>query len=145
MRILHVGDHDPSGQSIYESLKADVGEIISDLPDMSENHWPHREKQTDFAFERVAVTPAQIAQYNLPTAPAKKTDNRAFTGQTCQAESLLPDLLQEIVRDAALQHYDPQVDLDNEAAEAAEVAKFNKWVDTLPDFPALPDLPPFEG
>ena len=30
-------------------------------------------------FERVAVTPEQIAAYDLPTAPPKTTDRRSFT------------------------------------------------------------------
>jgi hypothetical protein len=37
---------------------------------------------------RVAVTPAQITQYDLPTAPPKEGDNRAYHGTTCQAEAL---------------------------------------------------------
>jgi hypothetical protein len=51
-------------------------------------------------FTRLAVTPDQIAAYDLPTAPPKPTDRRAFTGQTCQAEALAPDVLAEILRSA---------------------------------------------
>jgi hypothetical protein len=51
-------------------------------------------------FTRLAVTPDQIAAFNLPTAPPKPTDRRAFTGQTCQAEALAPDVLAGILRDA---------------------------------------------
>jgi len=40
-------------------------------------------------FTRLAVTPQQIGQYRLPTAPPKATDNRAFSGETCQAEARL--------------------------------------------------------
>ena len=54
----------------------------------------------DVTFTRLAVTPAQIRQYRLPTAPPKKEDNRAFRGQTCQAEALAPDVLADILRTA---------------------------------------------
>ena len=46
------------------------------------------------------MTPEQIAAYDLPTAPPKPTDRRAFAGQTCQAEALAPDVLARILRDA---------------------------------------------
>jgi hypothetical protein len=59
-----------------------------------------RELGGQATFTRLAVTPAQIAEFNLPTAPPKPTDNRAFAGQTCQAEALAPDVLANIVRDA---------------------------------------------
>jgi hypothetical protein len=41
-----------------------------------------------------------IAQYSLPTAPPKEGDKRAFSGLTCQAEALAPDVLAQILRDA---------------------------------------------
>ena len=44
------------------------------------------------------MTSQQIAQYRLPTAPPKRTDNRAFHGMTCQAEALAPDVMNSILR-----------------------------------------------
>src|SRR5262249_52764902 len=46
---------------------------------------------------RLAVTPEQIARYDLPAAPPKPTDRRASVGQTCQAEALPPDVLASIL------------------------------------------------
>ncbi|MFD3422052.1 hypothetical protein [Streptomyces decoyicus] len=61
-------------------------------------------------FERVAVTPEQIAAHHLPTAPPKATDRRSFTGTaTTQAEALPPDILAGIVRAAIEAHRDPEV------------------------------------
>ena len=51
-------------------------------------------------FTRLAVTPEQVREFNLPTAPPKPTDRRAFRGETCQAEALAPDVLAAILRDA---------------------------------------------
>ncbi|OYW52883.1 MAG: hypothetical protein B7Y80_19350 [Hyphomicrobium sp. 32-62-53] len=86
--VLHIGDHDPSGTHLFSSLAEDVGamcaELVGKLP----------------TFTRLAVTPAQIDAFNLPTAPAKVTDRRAFEGQTVQAEALPPDILSGIVREA---------------------------------------------
>jgi hypothetical protein len=36
----------------------------------------------------------------LETAPPKVTDRRAFSGATCQAEAIPPDVLAQILRDA---------------------------------------------
>ena len=66
-------------------------------------------------FERVAVTEAQIREYNLPTAPAKITDRRSFSGvdgdptATVQAEALPPDILADIVRSAVTADLDTAV------------------------------------
>jgi hypothetical protein len=46
------------------------------------------------------VTPRQIRDLRLPTAPPKLTDRRAFRGQTCQAEAIAPDVLADILRTA---------------------------------------------
>jgi hypothetical protein len=51
-------------------------------------------------FTRLAVTPAQIAAYSLPTAPPKPGDRRAFHGRTCHAETIAPDVLADILRTA---------------------------------------------
>ena len=73
--VLHVGDYDPSGGSMFIGLKEDVTAFARNLGG-------------SVTFTRVAVTSAQIAEYRLPTAPPKATDRRAFHGMACQAEAL---------------------------------------------------------
>jgi hypothetical protein len=85
--VLHIGDHDPSGVSMFSAYLEDVEAFAHDLGG-------------EATFTRLAVTPEQIVRYGLPTAPPKPTDRRAFSGQTCQAEALAPDVLAEILRDA---------------------------------------------
>jgi hypothetical protein len=58
---------------------------------------------------RLAVTPEQIERYSLDTAPPKATDNRAFSGRTCQAEALAPDVLASILRTAIEQRIDRSI------------------------------------
>jgi hypothetical protein len=84
---LHIGDHDPSGVSMFLAFLEDVEAFT-------------RELGGNATFTRLAVTPEQIRHYRLPTAPPKATDNRAFSGDTCQAEALPPDVLANIVRTA---------------------------------------------
>jgi hypothetical protein len=88
--FLHVGDYDPSGESIFGSMTEDVeGFLGYRAPDL-------------FVARRVALTEEQVAEHDLPTAPPKRTDTRSvnWDGETCQAEAMPPDLLASTVRDA---------------------------------------------
>src|SRR5262249_41853517 len=49
--IYYLGDHDPSGLDIARNVEARLREFAPD---------------TDLTFERLAVTPAQIIEYDLP-------------------------------------------------------------------------------
>ena len=64
------------------------------------------------------MTPDQIAALNLPTAPPKPTDRRAFAGETVQAEAIPPDVLTNIVRDAIEARQDVAIRAALLAAEA---------------------------
>lgn len=95
--VLHIGDYDPSGVHMFSSLQEDVEAFIDDLGG-------------DVTFTRLAVTPEQRDQYNLPTAPPKKTDRRSFADtSTVQCEALPPDVLLEIVENAIVSRIDPDV------------------------------------
>ena len=72
------------------------------------HHPERRERQGSQAtFTRLAVTPAQIGEYRLPTVPPK--EKRAFAGETCQAEALPPDTLANILRTAIEERVDQRV------------------------------------
>lgn len=94
--VLHLGDHDPSGEHVWLNLADDVGAFA-------------RHYGGSLQVQRIAVTPAQQAAYSLPTAPPKATDRRSFSSAfTVQAEALPPDVLAGIVRDAI----ESELDLD---------------------------------
>ena len=94
--VLHIGDYDPSGESLFDAVAGDVGQLVADLAGIEEVEAPH------VWFSRLAVTPEQIDRYDLPTRPPKPSDKRAvFTDdRTTQAEALPPDALAEEVRQA---------------------------------------------
>jgi hypothetical protein len=85
--VLSVGDQDGSGVWMLAAYAEDVEAFTRDLGG-------------EATFTRLAVTPEQVREFNLPTAPPKPTDRRAFRGETCQAEALAPDVLAAILRDA---------------------------------------------
>jgi hypothetical protein len=89
VRIIHVGDMDPSGEHIHMSLGEDLAAFAE--------HYGN----SDVTVDRVAVTKEQQEKYNLPTAPPKKEDKRSFTHNfTVQCEALPPDVLADIVKQA---------------------------------------------
>jgi hypothetical protein len=92
--VLHIGDHDPSGTHLFLALAEDVSAFAQELGAPQIN------------FTRLAVTPEQIEQLGLETAPPKVTDRRAFHGETCQAEAIAPDELARILREAIEERID---------------------------------------
>ena len=94
--VLDIGDHDASGAHKFLAMMEDIQAFT-------------RELGGEVTFTRLAVTPAQITQYGLETAPPKATDKRAFRGRTCQAEALAPDVLAGILRHAIEQRIDHRV------------------------------------
>jgi hypothetical protein len=96
VEVLHIGDHDPSGVHLFSAVSEDVRAIARDLGLVGL-----------IRFSRLAVTPAQITTLALPTAPAKVTDRRTFTGETTQCEAIPPDTLAAIIGNSVHQRLDP--------------------------------------
>lgn len=95
VRVLHLGDYDPSGVHIFSSLSEDITAFADALG------------HTEVTFERLLVLPEHIKQYSLPTAPPKKSDNRRFDdNRTVQAEAFDPATLAQIVKDTIINRLD---------------------------------------
>jgi hypothetical protein len=119
--VLHVGDLDPSGVAMFDSLEDDIQAFLRDLSSGG-----------CVRFERVVLTPEQMERYALPTAPPKKTDPRSnYQGETAQAEALPPDILAEEVRAAILEHIDEDVWRETVEREEQERAALVKQIKEL--------------
>lgn len=107
--LLHVGDYDPSGESIFTAISEDVSAFVY-------GHGGERPEPV-----RVALTPEQVRAHDLPTAPPKKSDSRSrgWT-ETCQCESLPPDVLADYVEGAILEWLDQDVIDDHTTGERVE-------------------------
>lgn len=133
--LLHVGDYDPSGESIYETIRDDAGAFVAQA--IGSEYFDTR---------RVALTEEQIDEYQLESAPPKagwtgrkgdKGDSRtarwhdAGRFETTQAEALSPRDLARIVRDAIEAEFD--IDQLNQvrAAEAEERVRLQEWLEDL--------------
>lgn len=106
--ILHLGDHDPSGVHMFGSLDEDLTAFVDYYGG-------------DVELRRIAVTPRQVVDMNLPTSPPKVTDNRSFSGETTQCEAIPPERLRVIVQDAVKEWIDVDL-LDETIAREREIS-----------------------
>ncbi len=100
--LLHIGDLDPTGQSMYDTLVEDTNAFLDEDRIIATQRIQAR---------RLALTAEQVQRYELPTAPPKAADSRSKSwggGETCQLEALAPDALFSIVRDALEGIFDPE-------------------------------------
>jgi hypothetical protein len=125
--VLQVGDHDPSGRSIFDRVAADVDRLAYDLAVRDEHH-----RYPEVSFRRIAVTAEQITRYQLPGSPAKATDKRgSWEGDTVQAEALPPDTLAAEVRQAVTALIDEGALARVRQDEQAEGARVTADIDAL--------------
>jgi hypothetical protein len=106
--IFYLGDHDPSGDDIARNVEARLREFAP---------------EADLTFERLAVTPAQIAEYELPTRPTKATDSRTKSwtgGGSVEVDAIAPDELRRLVDEAILEYVEPAALHATRVAEASE-------------------------
>jgi hypothetical protein len=74
-----------------------------------ERELPRYAPNADIEFERLAVTPAQIAAWSLPTRPPKAKDPQAaeWSGKACvELDAIEPVRLVKLVEDAITGHVD---------------------------------------
>ena len=89
--IYHFGDFDPSGVNAGEKIEQTLIEMAPNA---------------EIYFERVAVTPKQIRDWDLPTRPTKTTDSRAknFGDVSVELDAIEPDVLRDLVEEAIQRH-----------------------------------------
>ena len=100
--VIYVGDFDPAGLQIADTLNVKLGEHLADAAADYRLPAPYLD------FQRVAITEEQIADYSLPTKPVKSTQSRKRydLADTVEAEAMRPADLREIVADA----FEPMLD-----------------------------------
>ena len=105
--LYYFGDHDPSGVHIPQQVELDLREFVP---------------KAEIHFQRVAVTPEQIEELNLPTRPTKKSDTRSkkFKGESVELDAIEPAVLRTMVERCITQHVDHEAHQRSLATEAAE-------------------------
>jgi hypothetical protein len=111
-------DFDPSSVNAGEKIKKTLREMA-----------PNEE----IYFERVAVTPEQIREWDLPTRPTKTSDTRAksFGDISVELDAIEPEQLRELVREVIEQHLPGDQFAVLKAAEASEREAIAGLVDNV--------------
>ena len=81
---------------------------------------------TEINFERIAVNPDQIDEFDLQTRPTKKSDTRTkgFQGGSVEVDAIPATMLRELVEDAIECHIDEdELERLKERLLAAELAR----------------------
>ena len=98
--LLYLGDHDPSGE-----------DMVRDISERLQMFGAYVDVQ------KIALTMAQVEQYNPPPNPAKMSDSRAegyvakYGDQSWEVDALPPEVLQGIIREAIEERLDrPKMD-----------------------------------
>lgn len=139
IRILYLGDFDPSGIDMLRDVEGRICEFFLGRFGAFEKfvvsctvrgkpgkksclHFPHLWKKIckeklniDFAIVPIALTKEQIDEYQPPPNPAKRTDTRfnkfeANHGDTSwEVDALRPEVLNEILTTAIEEHIDREL------------------------------------
>ena len=105
--VYHLGDFDPSGVNAGEKIEQTLKELAP---------------QADITFERIGVTPEQIAAWSLPSRPTKASDSRAkgFGDISVELDAIEPSRLRSIVQEVIERHLPPDQYEVLKQAEASE-------------------------
>lgn len=102
--VIYIGDYDPAGVLIDLSIEKELRQ--------------HLHSAVDLSFHRIAITEAQIEQYDLPTKPRKEGDKRSqHVKSTVEAEAMPAATMRRLLRDTV------EAFLPDGAIEIARVAE----------------------
>lgn len=88
--LFYLGDFDPSGEDMVRDIRARLNDVFG----------------IDVTVEKLALTLAQVQQYNLPPNPAKHTDPRSqefirrHGASSWEVDALPPEVLNRIIHKA---------------------------------------------
>lgn len=105
--VIYIGDYDPAGVLIDRSIERELRQHLHDGVVLN--------------FHRAAITPEQIARYDLPTKPRKQGERRApEIARTVEAEAMPAHQLRELLREAVEQFLPPDALAVARVAEQSE-------------------------
>lgn len=123
IRVLHLGDHDPSGIDMSRDI-IDRLRLFSDDPDVIE-------------LERLGLHHEQVLKYKLPPNPAKMTDSRAkdyirrYGRESWELDALSPSVITNLIEARILRLIDQAAWSEREDKQEEEVKKLKSLLKRL--------------
>jgi hypothetical protein len=117
--VYYFGDRDPSGLTVDRTVERDLKEFAHGA---------------EINFQRVAVTPEQIHEWDLPTRPTKRTGNKhakGFIGDSVELDAIPPAKLRELIESCITQHLDSTTHNALVAAEESERETLAAFIQTF--------------
>lgn len=117
--FLHLGDYDPSGESIYDSMRQDVFAFVA-------GEIGYEDAAAAFTAERIGLTEDQVELHEIETVPPKDSDGRskrwAEEGRfdSAQLEAVPTALLREWVDGACRRYTDMDLVAESERRTVEE-------------------------
>lgn len=105
VRVLHLGDHDPSGIDMTRDLDDRLTMFVSEHVAWSEIYGAP-DNEPAIKVERLALNMDQVEQYNPPPNPAKLTDSRStdyiarFGSSSWELDALEPTVISTLIQGA---------------------------------------------
>ncbi len=139
LRVLYLGDHDPSGIDMTRDITERVP-LLGGTPFV--DNWPA--VPLDIDIKRLALNMDQVKQYNPPENPAKETDSRCigyranYGDSSWELDALEPRVLAGLVRKAVMAVRDETLwaaALTKESKMREQLTKFAKRYDKKPRKP----------
>lgn len=120
--VYYIGDFDPSGVHMAEDLERKLRAFIGPIRGVL--------RGDEISFERLAVTPDQLEEFDLPTRPTKRTDTRTAWFEdrfgrgapSVEVDAIHPDTLRRLLT-AAIEAYVPDRILQQVEAEEDEARR----------------------
>jgi hypothetical protein len=113
--VYYMGDYDPSGVDINNSVERRMREFALNA---------------EIHFQRIAVTPFQIKDLNLPSRPTKQSDTRSRNFESdisVELDAIPSGILTSLVESYITQHIDPEEYSNLRKIEQLERESF-EWV-----------------
>lgn len=135
IKVLYIGDHDPSGLDMVRDIRDRIEEFM--LSQLSE-------EQIGDAIEviHIALTTEQVRKYKPPPNPAKITDPRAtkyiseFGRTSWEVDALKPEIVQALLEDAIKEYVDVakmERIIDEEKKDLKQLEDFAKKLEKKKD------------
>lgn len=130
IRVLYLGDYDPSGMDMIRDIKSRTLEFFMGEYEIEDEEYAA--ESMDFKVFPIALTREQIRQYNPPPNPAKTTDPRAKDfierhGSTSwEVDALRPEVLNNLLDEAIRQNIDESAYMEIVGKEDADKEKLRR-------------------
>lgn len=136
-RIIHLGDHDPSGIDMTRDIEDRLRMFMAGELEPTGDDEFFEPESVNLIVDRIALNMDQVRTYNPPPNPAKLSDSRCygyikrFGAESWELDALNPETLENLILSAIDKYIDPEPFEAAQEREAAERDAIQELVSNL--------------